>query len=412
MKKLITLLSLTAAALLIAGCDEEFSRYPSVSVPEYGTEDYLRDLSDPNPELVYNAICKLGISAKRFGKTLCAEDADPASAEYQQAEQAYRSICEKLDSEDPLIVAPSLRFLQLFSKEYKPRKELLNAAIGVESNHPQVLFEQVTLLRMLVCKHSQLPEPLLHHLLDNPSWVVSRASYDLIGRLSSEPLRQELLGRYKDTDDERERLLIIVALGQQLEPEEARFFEKEMLETDSPKIRNATGVRLTNNLNCPGVKTWMGDHYQEFSEAERARIFKKTVDFDLTMRFLNMGFIPDDDELEEMAEDFLLIEQAKEEHPQQAEKVKEKNAQLFDQLIRIDQALETAPQLNGRWQVLKEEAKQKHHRINALREELAPVSQEFLENTKALLTKYEMPASEQEKALEKIDKALKAITGE
>jgi hypothetical protein len=48
-----TILILMGAYLfLAAGCDdkERFSRYPSLSVPEFEKADYIRDLTDPNPE--------------------------------------------------------------------------------------------------------------------------------------------------------------------------------------------------------------------------------------------------------------------------------------------------------------------------------------------------------------------------
>ena len=86
-----TMIVLLAMCLtLMAGCNEErFSRYPSVEVPEYEQMDYVCDLSNSDPELVYNAICNLGSDATEYSKALCAEDADPASSEYKNMARTH-----------------------------------------------------------------------------------------------------------------------------------------------------------------------------------------------------------------------------------------------------------------------------------------------------------------------------------
>jgi hypothetical protein len=378
--------------VLLTGCgsdEETFSRYPSVSVPEYGKEDYIHDLSDPDSELVYNAICNLGGGAKQFSKILCAEDADPASPEYQRADKVYRAVCSQLESKEPHVAAVSLRFLQVFAREYKPKEELVETVSRVESRHPQVQFEQVTLLRPLVSESSRLPEPLLRRLLNSPSWIVSRSAYGLIGRLHNEPLRQELTRRYRNTEDEKDRLILIMALRNRLEPEEARMLEEEMLSTENSKIRHATGMALVKNVDCPGVKPWLIDHYSQFSDKEKSWMFDQCDDSDLACEFLSQGYVPDDESLEELAEASLLEDE-----------------ELQAELKRFEEAIQANPQLAGRWQTMKEEAAQKQARMNALHEDMVPLSQEFTNQVQVLLAKHEMPESDQKKALEKISKAL------
>lgn len=388
---------LVTCLVLLAGCSDEetFSRYPSVSVPEYAKEDYIRDLSNPDSELVYNATCNLGGGAKQFSKTLCAEDADSASPEYQRADKVYRAVCSQLESKEPHVVAASLRFLQVFAKEYKPKEELVEIVSRIESRHPQVQFEQVTLLRSLVSENSRLPEPLLHRLLNSPSWIVSRSTYGLIGRLHEEPLRQELARRYQNIEDEKERLILITALRNRLEPEEARMFEEEMLSTESSKIRHATGMALMKNVHCPDVKPWLIDHYPQFSEKEKAWMFDQCDDADLAYGFLSQGYVPDDKALEELVEASLLEDE-----------------ELQAELKRFEEAIRANPQLAGRWQSMKEEAEQEQLRMNALHQDMAPLSQEFTEQVKALLVKHEMSEPDQKKAMEKIGKALAPLTGE
>jgi len=153
------------------------------------------------------------------------------------------------------MVAASLRFLQFFAKGFEPTEELVEIVSRVESKHPQVQFEQATLLTSLASESTQLPKQLLRRLLDSPSWIVTRTTYGLIGQLHEEPLRKELVQRYKETDDERERLILLEALGEWLEPEEAQLFEEEMLATKNQKIRQVTLNVLIENLDCPGVKS-------------------------------------------------------------------------------------------------------------------------------------------------------------
>src|SRR5262249_5643699 len=98
MRKPITVL-LAVCLVVAAGCKkEEFHRYPSLSVPEFTTNDYIHDLSNHNSEVVYNAVCNLGSSARDFGRALGGENTDPASEEYRVAQTVYRKIRALLDA--------------------------------------------------------------------------------------------------------------------------------------------------------------------------------------------------------------------------------------------------------------------------------------------------------------------------
>lgn len=395
--KVINILLLTVSLILITGCggdEEDFSRYPSVWVPKYVQADYIRDLSDPDTELVYNATCNLGKQAGQFSKTLCATNAEPASLKYKTAEEVYRRICSQLEAKEPYTVAATLRFLQYFAKEYKPKEELIELVSKIESNHPQVQFEQVTLLRSLVSKSSQLPEPLLRRLLDSPSWIVSRSTYGLISRLSDEPLRQELVHRYQSTDDEKERLIIITALKHRLEPEEARLFEKEMLATDNPKIRSATGMALMNNVHCPGVKPWLKEHYTQLSNREKKWLVEKCDDDDLSLWFLSQGYVPEDKFLEQLAEASLSDDE-----------------EARTELLRFEEAIQANQELAGRWDTMKNEAKHAAEQRKALQKDMAPVVAEFIDTTTELLAKHELSDADQEKLLKQLNKNMNLLIG-
>lgn len=66
--KVVPLLLVTCLAI-VTGCrDDDPSRYPSVAVPGYELPDYVSDLSHPNPEIVFNAVCLLTPEAGDLGK--------------------------------------------------------------------------------------------------------------------------------------------------------------------------------------------------------------------------------------------------------------------------------------------------------------------------------------------------------
>jgi hypothetical protein len=406
MKNMIRILS-AAWLVMMTGCgsdEENFSRYPSVVIPGFHHGDYIRDLSDPRPERVYNAVCNLGNSASGFARTLCAKDADPASDKYKQADEAYRAVSMQLDSEEPHTAAAGLRFLALFSGPYKQKEELAELAIRVESDHPLVQFEQASLLNRVVDEDSQLPEPLLRRLLNSPSWIVSRTTYGLIGKLEDDPLRRELVKRYGKADEERERLLLIEALGQRLEPEEARMLEAEVLATESRKLRHAVLGTLMENLHVSGIRQWFQDHYVQLEDEEKTALFEASLfqdsgelsdaDIDFACDILSQGYKPDDDLLEAFTEP-----------PSDDTDEFERTAWL-----RLEKEILSNPELSARLDILKKEARQEQLRKEALREEIKPFREEFVEEIKAVLAKHDIPDKKQEETLKKISSALTSLT--
>jgi len=377
----------------MSGCGEEkeeFSRYPSVQVPIYCIDGYIRNLSNENPELAYNAICNLGIFAEHFGEMLSADDAEPDSAEYKQAEEAYRSICEQLDSKNPYAVAASLRFLQLFVKKYEAKDELLKSVIQIESDYVLVQFEQATLLKRLVTENSRLPEPLLRNLLKSSSWIVIQTTYELIGRLHDEPLRKELIHRYQNTTDAGESSILLEAISHQLKPEEARMLEADMLSTESPKMRELISMVLADHADVPGVRSWLCDRYEKFSPEDRKRIFSETKDLDLQFAYLAMDYDPGEKFMKARLRDRLA----------EKKKVGPKD------LARIDQALSSAPRTSERWQTMKKEAELDRLRRHALSKDMTPFSQEFLEQAKVVIAQHDFPAEDRDKLIKNLNRAL------
>ena len=297
-----------SCSLFLSGClEEEFSRYPSVSIPQYAEADYLNLLSDKKPEVVYNAIVILGQQAQEMGERLSDEKADKKSADYITALNTYKKIAEQLSSRDARVIAASLRFLQLFSNSYKAKAELVKPVLQVKNNDPQVQYEQIMTLSALANRDSNIPDPIVRKFLNNPSWIVSHSAYLLVDRLENDPLRLELINKYQATKDEKEKLLILSALESKFSDPVAAFLFKEALSTPSEKIRYSIFDMLGDSKNQDTVLAWINENYSKIIASDGKYLFQRnmgTMDRKFSSKllivFLNKGFIADGQFLEQL----------------------------------------------------------------------------------------------------------------
>ena len=386
MPKLIPVL-LAACLLVAAGCkdEKEFSRYPSVMVPEYGSSDYNRDLSDRNPEVVYNAVCNLGIHARRFGESLGGEKADPTSEGYRTAKDVYQKVLPLLQAREPQLVAASLRFLQLFSEDYKPKTELIAPISQVQSAHPLVQFEQVAVLSLLVTNTTRLPAPLLRGLLASPSWIVSRQTYALVDQLRDATLRAELVRRYHSTTEERERLLLLTAFYHAPGPAELELLKHELLTSANPKLRQSAGRILAENLELPGLVSWINSHYSQLQLDDRTVIFQACDDSDVKSSFLAQGYVPTEGFLERLSHD-----------------IDEEAANRSAHTLQIEKAVQAAPALAADWQKLRADCARASAQFTAIEKEYTPLARAFLEQSRAVFSKHKVPAEKQNKFIGQI----------
>lgn len=370
----------------LAGCNEEkFSRYPSLEVPGYEIADYLAALSDPNPEIVYNAVCRLGAEGRGLGEALGGSKVDPTTAKYRTAQAVYDKVRALLQARDPQVVAASLRFLQLFSAEYKPKAELVEPVGRVQSVHPLVQYEQVAALGVLVSEEVRPPEAVVRRLLASPSWIVSRSAYQLVSRMPGSTLRRELAGRYRSTGDERERLLLLTVFAAELTPEEISLLKQEALGATSPRIRRAAAELIGANVDPSVYLPWVVEHYGEWSPEDRERWFEVAVHSDkepvvrLVCQFLAKGHVPSEDALQSLSA-----------------KMERVNGELPTWAAEIDQAVRATPALAGRWETMRRQAADARARYAALRQEYEPLAAEFTTKARGVLTKHAVPAAEQE----------------
>ena len=394
--------------VLVAGCwilamgcrEEEFSRFPSVSVPQYAADDYLRELSNHNPEVVYNAVCNLGGSAQSFGRLLSDEKADRTSEEFRTAQAVYPKIVGLLQRPEPEVVAASLRFLELFAAEYQGKAGLVEPICRVKGVDPVVQFEQACALNAVVTNGTRVPALVLRQLVDSRSWIVSRSAYQLVDRLGDKAMRRELVWRYRATKNEKERLLLLTAFSTQPGPLEVGLIETEMLTTTNAKVRSAVRDILALNMASSTIRAWLGEHFKQFPPEDRTRLFEACAGqdseeaADLVCRFLGQGYVPDDEFLQKLNK---RMEQNPEKTP--------------SYVLRVEQAVWAVPGASDRWRAMREKAVQARARFAALRGEYEPLAQEFAGKARALLTKYEVPAAEQQKFLEPVTSLKPEIFG-
>jgi hypothetical protein len=66
--------------------------------------------------------------------------------------------------------------------------------------------------------------------------------------------------------------------------------------------------------------------------------------------------------------------------------------------------------MSGHWQKLKDEIEQERQRMTALRNDMTPLSRDFVESAKTILAQHGLPDDVQEKKLKNLENALKALT--
>jgi hypothetical protein len=391
--KLIPLL-LIACLAIATGCrDDDPSRYPSVAVPGYEPKDYVADLAHPNPEIVFNAVSALCPLADKIETALSKPGEQNSYLSHATAKAAYQGVLALLKSREPRLVAVSLRFLQLLGPDDKAKSDLVAPISQLESSHPLVQFEQVAALTVLATNTTQLPAPLLRRLLHSPSWMVSRATYQLIDKLQDETLRAELLARYPQVTEEREKLLILSAFTRTPGPKAIELLQQELLTASKEKIRLAAAGLLVSNLDISGVGEWLATHYPHFSPEAREIIIRgcarsngdNKAATELLIRFLVHGYQPDADLLRWLHS---VLQHAPETLP--------------DHLQRLERAVRTSPTLGVAWAAEWQKRAQARARLAALNQEFPALAQEFTAKAQAMFAKHNIPADKQRRYLENL----------
>lgn len=403
MKK-ISLSFIFVCILMLSGCltgREEFSRYPSVSIPQFGETDYLNLLSDNKPEIVYNSIVNLGAQAERMGEKLSDEKIDKNSKEYITVLNMYKKIIELLNSRDSHVAVASLRFLQMFSNKYKAKAEIAKPVLQIKSGNPQVVYEQIMLLCTVADKGLNIPDAILRQFLNNPSWVVSRSVYLLVNSLAHDRLRRELIKRYRVVKDEKEKLLILTAIKNQFNDYAADFLFTEVLTTKSNKIRDEIFNMLDGGKNQEKVLAWVDNNYDKILSAGGKYLFFSHVSTmhekfssRLLSIFITRNFAVDKEFLEKLNKNIEEYKDKKELCPGDSESL--------DNLLIIEEALLTNNILAQQWKSLREKAEIIDSGLTQLQNEYDAVEKKYAIKIDSVFRKYNISSEKRQEFMKSI----------
>ncbi|MDD5173963.1 MAG: hypothetical protein PHV48_03970, partial [Candidatus Omnitrophica bacterium] len=307
---IMMILVLLILCFIFLGCFEnkdDLSRYPKVAIPGYTAKDYYVFLFDKDSELVYNAVCNMIEEADSMGSILSDKKADNKSDRYILASNTYKRMVELLKSRDDRIVSACLRFLQIFGRKYDKKEELIEPVLKIGRRRQNVRYEKLVTLSAIVSKNSPVSDEFLKRSLIDRSWLVSRATYDLIDRLENEKMRSMLSARYALTAAEYEKLLILTSMRHGLSSGIFAFLGKEALETKNVKIKNLILRSLRNARNTFEALEWVDDNYEKLSSGDIKEMRAgTTIDDDFTSLLygvcIRKGWVPDNDFFMDMYE--------------------------------------------------------------------------------------------------------------
>ena len=401
MKRIIIVIAIIGS-FLISGCfesQEEYSRYPSVGIPEYSMEDYHNLLLNKNPEIVYNAVCNLLGMAKQIGVTLSDAKMDKKSKEYTVSLNIYKKILQLLTVRNDKIVASSLRFLQLFSQaENIEKKELIEPISNIRTKSSNVEFEQLIALSGIVSRGSLVDKAFIEKFLRNKSWLVSRAAYLLVNKLEDDQIRAELINKYRLLDDEMEKLLILGSLRNGFSDNVFEFLSNEILYNNNIKIRRYILMMLGNGQDQNKVLSWIQRNYEMLSK-EDINILTNTCynnlgdtfSSSLFIVFLRNGFKPEGDYLKKLNDSIISYENKLE--------LSSVEKTALNNLLRIEQALLESNSTKGVWLSLKSATKDEQ-KINSEIKDLYNKSiDQFIPKAERVLKKHNLDDKKREEYL-------------
>ena len=306
MKRLFAVL-IIMNLFLMPGCKkDDFFSYPAVYVPQYSSEDYYNLLFDKNPEIVYNSVCNLFSDADSIAKNLSDKKADRNSNDYIDSLNIYTKVMQLLHSKNERVVSACLKFLQSFSGDYANNTELIGPILKVKSKNINVQFEQLIVLSMIVSKETKIDDDFMNRSVNNKSWLVSRAAYSLVNKLENERIRRDLIGKYKSTDKEFEKLLILTALENNFSNNTFDFFTGEILETKNDRVKKVILMMLRSGQDKDMILGWLDKNYENLPKEDisyLAGYYGHAYDdfsTSLLIMFIKKGFIPDIEFLEQL----------------------------------------------------------------------------------------------------------------
>lgn len=395
--------------LLIFGCkqEEEVSRYPAIAIPQYSTEDYYRLLSDKNPEIVYNAVCNLAGEAAEIANVLSNKESDKNSENYINSLNVFKKILQLLESKDKKIIASSLRFLELFSTNYDNCNELIEPILKIKSRSINVQYEQVIALSRVTSRDSKIGEAFLRKFLNHETWLVSRAVYSLVNSLEDSRMRKDLIEKYKSSDNEFEKLLILTALQNNFSDYIFDFLTAEILAAASNKIKMQIFQMLKFARDKSKILDWIDKYYEKLTPQDLVSLAgcygNSYDDFSISLSILLMkkGFSPDNDFLKHLYDSITEYKDKKELSTQ------EKNE--LENMFKLEQEILANNVLKDMWLSLKPPESQ----INKqMQEEYNNAVDQFVAQSDGIFKKYNLDDQKKQSFLENLSFLKESLVAE
>lgn len=395
MKNLFYLLAVSCL-LVLTGCrGEEFSRYPSVAIPQYSPADYERLLSDKNPEVVYDAVCNLAPQAQDIARILADDKADKRTPEYSRASRTYELMLQLLSSKNPQVAAVSLRFFQMFPP-YHPPAGLLETLVNIKNSNPVVQYEQVEALRVLADRNSEVPDDLLKEFLNSPSWIVSRGAYGLVDKLERASLRDELMKKFEREKDEKEQLLILTALKTNFDDNILDFLSDEVITTHHQKVRRAIWDMMPGARHKEKIFKWLREDFKrvlkdadgEYLFAKNAQTMDQEFSAGIICLFLNEGYPAPKKFLDQLSDELEEDRDKKDLAPGEKKK--------RDNLLKIETAVLESPKLALPWKIMKSREDERDTRLEQFRKDYGILTEDFSQKVSQLFEQYGVPEEKKE----------------
>jgi hypothetical protein len=255
-----------AISCIAGDCDEKkgIKSLNSVEIPEYTDDDYVKQLDNQNPEIVYNAICNLIDVAGSYALTL-SNDSIKDSVQINKAKLVYDRMSGFLKSGNDWIVCASLRFFSEFSPEYKNKQDIIKNLIDVNLKSKSIRLEYINAVKALTETDLQPFYNIFDDYLNNKSWLISRYTYQIIARTNNTKFNNYLIDKYKGSE-EYDKLLIISTIPYKYNDTILDFITAQLKTEKNKKIKLYLSKFLSNAKNTNKVTAWLNSNFNELND--------------------------------------------------------------------------------------------------------------------------------------------------
>jgi len=208
-------------------------------------------------------------------------------------------IFELLNFRDDLILTSAIRFLRIGAGKFADKNLLTEKLLKIKSKSTNVNYEIINALALLSNKDTKIDVEYLKYFMNNKSWLVSRSTYQLIDKLENIALREEVIIRYKKTDEQFEKILFLNALKTDFDEKIFDFYKMELLNNNDILIRKNILRNLKYAKDKNSLLIWCNENYSVFSKNDIKELGESCSDdiyddfsYNIMILLLNKGFDP------------------------------------------------------------------------------------------------------------------------